>query len=95
MSSELLQAPHELTPPQQTRVCVSGSLELDKGQNAPLMNHINFYGLHWKLIPEHRGSQTWGRDPKWGPQIILWGPQMIGLIFFSFLTLSHIIQHPV
>ena len=21
------------------------------------------------------GSQTWGRDPKWGPQIILWVPR--------------------
>ena len=34
-----------------------------------------------------KGSQTWGRDPKWGPQIILWGPQMISLMY-SFVSQS-------
>ena len=38
-----------------------------------------------------KGSQTWGRDPKWGPQIILWGPEMITLMsnVIYFLSLSH------
>jgi len=34
------------------------------------------------------GSQTWGRDPKWGPQIILWGPPMYTLVSI-FFSLSH------
>ena len=38
--------------------------------------------------------QTWVGDPKWGPQINLWGPQMVSLMSF-LLTFSQIIQHPV
>ena len=38
--------------------------------------------------PYPSGSQSWGRDPKWGPQTILWGPQMISLMSFS-PSLSH------
>ena len=45
-------------------------------------------------LAQSSGSQTWGRDPNWGLQMILWGPQMIRSIIF-ILTQQLIIQHPV
>ena len=55
--------------------------------------HVHVHGedtpyLLFTICTTRSGSQTWGWDPKWGPEIILWGPQMISLMSI-FLSLSH------
>ena len=57
-----------------------------------LLRRLRLHGVatNIMLLFYSSGSQTWGRDPKWGPQIILWGPQMISLMSILF-SLSYFI----
>ena len=48
-----------------------------------LQGHSHLRCTSLRQVAYTSGSQTWGRDPNWGLQIILWGPQMTSLIFLS------------
>ena len=58
-----------------------------------LVSSFSYFSIYIKRSFRSGFSQTWDRDPKWGLQTMLWGPQMISLmsnvLFFSHSTVNN------